>query len=154
MEFVSRVYRVDGGVQPHALPVPDNFAETLWADGVKRLLVSVNGYELRRALQGSRELGSHIVIGLQFLKEMGVKEGDEVAVRLRPDSNPDQIDICDELMIVLEQDPDAKSRWDGLTKGKQRSLAYHVGGAKQEGIRIKRALDIAMKLRTRTLHGD
>ncbi len=141
-------------MQPHALPVPGDFAEKLWDDGVKRLIVSVNGYKLRRALQGSRELGSHIVVGLQLLKKMGVEEGDEVTVSLQPDSNPDQIDICDELMIVLEQDSDAKSRWDGLTKGKQRSLAYHVGEAKQEGTRIKRALDVAMKLRTRTLHGD
>lgn len=153
-EFTSSVCRVDGGVQPHALPIPHEVSEVLWAEGFKRLLVKFNDRELRRGLQGSRDIGSHIVVGLALLKEMGVREGDEILVSVKPDPDPDRIDVCDELLIAFEQDLPAKERWDTLALGKQRGLAYHVGSAKQEGTRIKRALDVAMKLRTRTLHGD
>ncbi len=78
----------------------------------------------------------------------------ELTVTIEPDPEPNAIDVCDEFLIALEQDPDAMERWEELTPGKQRSLAHHVSSAKREETRIKRALDLAMKLRTRTLHGD
>ncbi len=153
-EFVSQVVRVDGAMEPHGVPVPDEVSESLREAGIGRLLVRINGYEMRRGLQGSRAFGSHLVVGLSLLKEAGVKLGDQVSVVIEPDPDPDSIDICDELLIALEQDPDAKKRWDELSPGKRRGIAYHVSSAKREDTRIKRALDMAMKLRTRTLYGD
>jgi uncharacterized protein YdeI (YjbR/CyaY-like superfamily) len=88
------------------------------------------------------------------LREMGVAEGDSVAVEIEPDPEPDRVDVCDELLIALEQDFEAKERWDSFTPGKQRSIELYVSGAKREETRIKRAVDIVEKIRTRTLHGD
>lgn len=154
LSFESTVYRLDGALQPHGIPVPDEVAEQLHADSIRRLIVWINGYEIMRGLQGGVENGSFLVVGLGLLKEAGVGLGDRVSVVLTPDPEPDRIDLCDELLIVLEQDDDAKARWDTLTLGKQRGLAYHVGSAKREDTRIKRALDIGLKLKTNTLHGD
>ncbi len=141
-------------MNPHGIPVPDEVAVALRKAGVKRLLVAINGYELRRGLQGSRAFGSHLVVGLSLLKEAGAALGDTVSVVVEPDPEPDAVDVCDEFLIVLEQDPEAKERWETLTAGKQRGIALHVNSGKREETRIKRALDIAMKLRTRTLYGD
>ncbi len=109
---------------------------------------------MKRALQGGEANGSYLVVGLSLLKEAGVKLGDTVAVEVMPDPEPQEIDLCDEILIVLEQDEAAKARWDTLALGKRRGLAYHVATAKREETRIKRALDIARKLKTRSLHGD
>ncbi|MBK1877526.1 YdeI/OmpD-associated family protein [Pelagicoccus mobilis] len=153
-KFKSRVVRVDGAMNPHGIPIPDEVSEALWESATRRLLVRVNGYELRRGLQGSREFGSHIVVGLSLLREAGASLGDAVKVEVEADPNANGIDVCDELLIALEQDKAARDRWESLTLGKQRGLAYHVGSAKREETRIKRALDIAEKLRTGTLSGD
>lgn len=153
-KFSSIVCRVGGAMNPHGIPVPQEVAVPLRKAGISRLIVTINGYKLRRGLQGSSEFGSHLVVGLELLKEAGVGLGGKVFVELKPDPNPNQIDVCDELIIALEQDDEAKERWESMTPGKQRGIAYHVSRAKREETRIKRALDIAMKLRTRTLHGD
>lgn len=154
ISFDSTVYRLDGAMQPHGIPVPDEVAERLRAEGVRRLVVRINGYELKRGLQGGSENGSYLVVGLDLLKAAGVTLGDAVSVEVAPDPEPERIELCDELLIVLEQDEGARVRWDSLTLGKQRGLAYHVGSAKREETRIKRALDIGFKLKTNTLHGD
>jgi len=141
-------------MNPHGIPVPDNVSATLRDSGVSRLIVTINGYSLRRALQGSKEFGSHIVVGLDLLRQAGAGLGDEVDVQIQQDPHPEHIDLCDELLIALEQDPEAMKKWESMTLGKKRSIAFHVSSAKREETRIKRALDIAMKLRTGSLHGD
>lgn len=153
-KFESRVVRVGGTMNPHGIPFPDSVAEELFQNSTKRLIVRINGYEMRRGLQGGAESGSHIVVGLSLLKEVGLELGDSVGVEVSQDPDPGAIDLCDELLIALDQDDAAKERWSQLSLGRQRSLAYHVGSAKREETRIRRALDIALKLRTRTLHGD
>ncbi len=153
-QFDSYVCRVDGAMNPHGIPVPDVVYEPLRKAGVKRLIVTINGYEMKRGLQGSREFGGHIVVGKQLLDKAGVAHDDKVRIVLKADPNPEQIDVPDELLISLEQDKEANRRWESLAPGKRRGLAYHVSSAKREETRIKRALDVAMKLRARTLHGD
>lgn len=153
-KFESFVCRVDGAMNPHGIPVPDEVSELLRKAGVGRIVVKINGYELRRGLQGSKEFGSHIVVGLNLLKEAGLKIGETVCVECEPDPNPEQIDIPEELLIAIEQDGEASERWMSMSPGKKRSIAYHVSSAKREDTRIKRALDITMKLRTGTLYGN
>ena len=41
-----------------------------------------------------------------------------------------------------------------MTPGRQRGLAYYITSAKTTDTRLKRALEIAHKLRTHTLYGD
>ncbi len=152
--FKSEVVRVEGAMNPHGVPVPDSVAESLRKAGTRRLIVRINGYTMKRGLQGSREYGSHLVVGLDLLKKAGAGLGSVVAVEIEVDPAPDEVDVCDELLIALEQDEAARERWETLTPGKQRGLAYHVSSAKREETRVKRALDIALKLRTNTLYGD
>ncbi len=153
-KFESYVCRVDGAMNPHGIPIPTEISDPLWEAGLKRLIVKINGYELRRGLQGSKETGSHIVVGMDLLKEAGVGTKGQVRVEIVPDPNPEEIEVPDELLLALEQDDSANNRWMSLALGKKRSIAYHVSSAKKEETRIRRALDIANKLRTGTLHGD
>lgn len=52
-------------MDPHGIPVLDSVSGQLREAAVSRLIVKINGYEMRRALQGSREFGSHLVVGLR-----------------------------------------------------------------------------------------
>ncbi len=60
----------------------------------------------------------------------------------------------DAFALVLEQDPAARERWDTFPVGRQRSLLHFITSAKQEATQIKRAWELAEKIRTHTLYGD
>lgn len=99
---------------------------------------------------GSRML----VLGLQLLKDVGAVSGDSISVRIEPDPDPEYVEMCEEFVEVLEQDTAAATRFYSMTRGMQRSLALYVNTAKRSETRIKRSLELAMKLRTNTLSGD
>jgi hypothetical protein len=130
--FKSRVCRVEGAMNPHGVPALDYVSKPLREAGIKRLIVRINEYEMKRWLQGSVEFRSHLVVGFSLLKEAGGALDDPISVTIEPDSEPNAIDVCDEFLIALEQDPDAMTRWEELTPGKQRSIAHHVSSAKRE----------------------
>ena len=93
-------------------------------------------------------------MGQVVLRDIGARLGGTVTVVLQPDPDPDSIDLGEELTVVLEQDEQAAARFDSMSPGRRRSLAYYVTSAKRVDTRIRRALDLAHKLKTRTLHGD
>ncbi len=152
--FESTIERMEDHMNYHAVPVPDPVSDQLRDSKVTRLLATVNGVTLRRAIQGPHDGGRFLIIGRPTLKELGLKYGDVVAMELEPDPDPDFIDIPMEFEIALEQDVDAKARWDTFTRGKQRSLVHFVSSAKRSDTRIKRSLELAEKIRTYTLYGD
>ena len=153
-KYQTKITRSGIGLNAHIVPVPDEVADRLKAARITRLVGALNGHPIRRALKGYADGGSFLIIGLTTLRGMGLSENAVVKVELRPDPNPDDLDIPDEFLIALEQNEEANTRWQSFTIGKQRSLVHYVASAKREETRIKRAIDMVSKIRTRTLHGD
>ncbi len=145
---------INGFLKQHYAPVPTEIAEAVVKTGSRRVIVVINGKTLRRAVQNSKQGEFFILLGQMYLKEIGVVFGDELTISLKPDPDPDFIDLGEEFTEVLEMDEAAAARFFSFTPGKQRGLATHVNGAKREETRIKRALEIAHKLKTYTLYGD
>jgi hypothetical protein len=156
MEFVfaAPVLRQGDGLRIHYLPLPIEVADALRGEGVRRVVVELNGVPFRRAVMQSSDGGPHLVTGLTILREIGAALGDMVTVVLTADPDPDAIDLPEEFEAALAQDPEAARRFAGFTPGMQRSLAYYVTQAKRTETRVKRSLELAHKLRTHTLHGD
>ena len=152
--FAAPVVRLESGVRPHLVPVPDAVAAALRAARVRRLICRCNGHELKRALQHHADGGSFLVLGRAALAAAGLRRGATATVELRPDPQPDTPDVPAEFTAVLAQDDAARARWETFTPGRRRSLLVYVAGAKQEATRVQRALELARKLRTHTLHGD
>jgi hypothetical protein len=152
--FVSKVVRLDTGMRYHALPVPDDVAEKFKATGVRRLIATINGHTCKRALQSHADGGSFLIVGMDLLKTCGVKNGSTTTVTLAPDPEPDGFDMPDVLALVLEQDKAALERWNTFPVGRKRSLLHFITSAKQEATQIKRAWELAEKIRTHTLYGD
>ncbi len=138
----------------HYIPVPVDIAQALEATGSRRVIATINGISIRRALFGNSDGERFIVANRDLLRQIKASVGDVVNVDLISDPDPDNIDLGDEFEAVLAQDSEAANRFYGLTTGRQRGLAYYVTSAKRIDTRIKRALDIAYKLRTNTLHDD
>ena len=152
--FTTTVVRLDTGLRYHALPVPDAVAEAWKQAGIRRLVGTVNGLAVRRALQNHADGGSFIILGQDTLKEAGLKRGSVAAVELAPDPEPDALDMPEVFVLVLEQDDAARARWESFPLGRRRSLLHYITSAKQEATQIKRAWDLAGKIRTHSLYGD
>lgn len=152
--FESKIERLEDGLRFHCFPIPEPLGGELWDSGVRRFLVSFGKTEkLSRGIQGP-DGARHFVVGKTFLDGSGTKLGSAVSVRIEPDPNPDCIELCKEFEITLAEDAEARERWDEMTPGMQRSLAHYLNTAKKPETRVKRALEVAEKLRTRTLYGD
>ena len=152
-EFAAPVLREEGGMGYHFLPVPPESAARLAASGTRRVVAVLNGHSVRRALV-TVDGGPALILGQDLLRTIGAQPGDTVLVDASPDPEPDRIDLGDELEAVFADDAEAAVRFFGFTPGRQRSIATYVTGAKRAETRIKRALDLAHKLRTHTLYGD
>jgi hypothetical protein len=151
--FEAPILRQEGGMRFHYIPVPVEIADTLLASGSKRVLVSLSGKSYRRAIQSSKTAPC-VVVGMNILREVGYRFGDIARIEIEGDRNSDKVDLGEEFEEVLNQDEDARKRFNSMTTGQQRSLAYYVTSAKRVETRIKRSFEIARKLRTYTLYSD
>lgn len=152
--FAARVVRSDSGMRYHAVPVPDDVAEKLKLAGSRRVLATIGGKTFRRGLMNHAEGDSYLVLGGDLLKTCGLREGSSVTVTLSPDPEPDAVDMPECFVLVLEQDTEARARWETFPAGRRRSLLHYIASAKTEATQIKRAWELAEKIRTRSLYGD
>lgn len=142
-----------GNIGFHYVNLPDDLSLELMKQG-NRVIIAVNRKTYKRGLIPRGDGGYKLHFGLPMLKEMGLKLGDVMSGTIKPDPNPNVVELCAEFEQILEQDEQASDRFFSMTPGKQRGLAYYVGSAKRVETRLKRSVEIAHKLRTNTLYGD
>lgn len=152
--FTSQVVRLDQGMPFHILPVPDEIAAAWRKAKVRRLTGTVNGHAINRALMNHADGGGFFIVNRDFMKEAGLGLKLPATLVFKPDPAPDRLDMPEEFRLALDQDDAAHARWDTFTPGRQRSLLVYITGAKTEPTRIKRALELARKIRSHTLYGD
>lgn len=152
--FAAPVLRLETGMRMHYLPIPEEMATLLQERKVRRVVGTLNGVPVNRGIMRNKEGDRYLILGRSLLRDIGVILGDTVEAELEEDPNPDRVDIGEEFEAVLEEDGEAADRFYNMTPGKQRSLAHYVTSAKRVETRIKRALELAYKLRTYTLYGD
>lgn len=154
-EFIAPLLKSDiGFLKQHYTPVPTEIADVVIATGSRRVIVILRGKTLRRAVQNTKDGMYFIFFGISILKELNIVPGDELVLTLYPDPDPDFVELGEELEEVLALDEEAAARFYTFTPGKRRGLAHHVNSAKREATRIKRALEIAHKVKTFTLYDD
>ena len=153
-EFPAPILKQDHGMRYHFMPIPDDIARSLMESGTRRVILSVNGVEENRAIHTSSETPFFFVIGLPILRRMGIKLGDMVLAKVYSDPEPDKIDVPQELHEAFSIDEGASVRFKNMTPGMQRSIVSYVTSVKRPDSRVKRAMDIAYKMSSYTLHGD
>lgn len=152
--FTAPLERLEQEMAFHILPVPDDIAAAWKKAKVRRLVGTINGHAVKRALMNHAGGGSFFIVGRDIMKAAKVSARAPNALDFKPDPKPDDLDMPEEFAIALRQDPAAKKRWDTFTTGRQRSLLVYITTAKTEPTRIKRAVELATKIGTYSLYGD
>ena len=138
----------------HYIPIPNEIADVFVGGASRRVIATINGVPFNRAILRRKTGEQHVVASRSLLRDVRASFGDTVIVDLRPDPNPDLPDIPEELIAALENDPEAADRFYTMTPGKRRSLSHYVTSAKRSETRERRALELAHKLSSYTLHSD
>lgn len=157
--FRAEVVRLhDDAFRMHALGVPTPVAEAVLTRSTRRVMVTLAGDTLRRALQtritDEGDRAHFLLLSADLMRTFALREGAIVSIVLDVDPEPDRLDLPAELVAALDLDPEAADRFYGFTPGRQRSMAHYVASAKRAETKEKRALELATKLRTYTLYGD
>ncbi len=129
------------------IPIPFDFGEKLLAQYGKRIICEYKNQQIHSAIQKSNQAGYYIMVGKATLRKLGVSNPNALELTFFKDESKYQMEICEEMSTILEQDIKGKERFEALSKGKQRSLLHHVNKAKRIETRINRGLRILENLK-------
>jgi hypothetical protein len=135
--------KIGGG---HFVLVPKYVSDFFGAKGRTRVLGTMNGVEIDRALIPDGNGRHEIVIGTDVRKKTKVKEGMKIAFTIYRNPEPDAVVIPEELLAALELEPEAFAKFEKFTPGMKRNMAYWVNTGKQTETRIKRSLEILRRI--------
>lgn len=83
---------------------------------------------------------AYITVSSLRMKELGAHLGDDVEVELEKDRSEYGLDVPEEWTVALDQDPEAKRRFEQLSMGTRRSIIYMVIQYKSVEKRIEKSL--------------
>lgn len=83
----------------------------------------------------------YLLLSKKQLKAMDSSLGDTIRVRFKIDDQ-NAVDVPVLLEAALRKNKAMQKRWDQLTPGKQRGLAYRVASAKRSETQQKRVLEV------------
>lgn len=106
----------------------------------KRIVCSINGGDGFQCALLPWGNGFYIIVNKKKRDALGISAGDMVRVELVRDESKYGLPMPEEFREVLDQDPDGDRLFHALTKGKQRSVPYHIGNVKDIDRRIHVAL--------------
>lgn len=130
--------------------VPPAIVRTVTASGSRRIVCTLNGTETFQAALVAYRRGQWVVSVNQTLRRtLGAEIGDDIRVSLSPDQSRYGHAMPPELAEALAQDPEARTYFDALTLGRQRTLLYIINSVKDP---LKRAHRAAVILRHLTMN--
>lgn len=131
----------------HYVRVPAEVTEFFGGGkGRVRVLGTMNGIAVDRALIPDGEGGHEIIVGTDVRKKTKAKEGERVTFEIYRNPAPDEIDIPEELTAAIEMEPEAVRKFAKMTPGMKRNMAYWVNSGKLPETRAKRAVEILRRL--------
>lgn len=159
--FTAPLQRMQGGMGYMYVEVPFDVEQVFGTKGKVRVLGTINGVPMDRALMPTRN-GAHIIIlGGDIRKAAKLhSEGDLVNVECWPHPNPDHVALPEEMVRTFEWMPEMHQAWQRLTPGMQRSMLHWVNSARTAGTKANRLADLMKRmedgslLRTRRPGGE
>jgi len=86
-----------------------------------------------------------IIVATRYMKKIGKQAGDTITFEISEDPNPLGVEIPEVLSVLLEQDEDAKTIFDGLTDGSKRTLIYTIQRTKNIDKQVEMILEFLRK---------
>lgn len=141
VNFKSNIYRLKHLINMHYLQVPKEIVQKLGGKLKVRLFCTINNtLTFQCGLMALGEGKAYISINAKRMKELGLKEKDEVSVMLKKDNSKYGMEMPVELSELFEQDLEGKKRFDFLSSGKQRYIIFYVSSVKNTQLRVDRAI--------------
>lgn len=137
-----------------ALIIPDDIAQQLAVDKIKRVVAIVTAQEHKLTLYAG-VAKKHGLVYLMFSKAnqklLAVTTGDAIQVSMKEDTSKYQAPMTEELEAVLLSDYEAYEIFERLTPGKQRNIIFMVYKIKDSQKRVDVALNIVENLKVGNL---
>ncbi|MBF9142547.1 YdeI/OmpD-associated family protein [Hymenobacter properus] len=131
--------------------LPAEVLAGLGGKAAKRVLVSIQGQELRLGLLPLEGGGRYLMLNKDVCRAVGIELGQWLDVAIAPDPNPDHVDLPDELAEALAAWPEAEAAFQRYSGAHRRAMARLVAEAKQTETRARRAVTLTERL-ARGLH--
>jgi hypothetical protein len=139
--YSTPIQKLEHLVSMRYLEVPANIVKKLGGKFNVRLLCTVNKkITFQGGIVALGKGSGYISFNLKRMKEIGVKDGDVVEVKLEPDPSKYGMEVPEELNELFKQDKEGKKRFDGLSPGKQRYIIHYVSAVKNTQKRVDRAI--------------
>jgi hypothetical protein len=148
IQFTATLEKFDSNLWGHHLPVPDAVAQQFIAEGIKRVVATLNEAESYQCALMPMGQGSYFLnVNKKLRDKLGLKVGMPVRIRLVPDESEYGLPMPEELAELFKLDDEGDRLFHALTPGKQRTLLYIIGSAKSSDARIGRALAVVDHLK-------
>jgi len=128
------------------LVVPEAAWLAVGGKATKRVVATLNGHAERLGLLSQEGGGRYLMVRKELCQKLGLAIGQEVAVSLAPDPNPDHVDLPDELAEALAAWPEAEAAFQGQSGAMRRAIARKVADARRPETRARYAVELAERL--------
>lgn len=126
--------------------VPEQAWQALGGKAATRVVATINGHAERLGLLPLEGGGRYLMLRKELCQRLGLVIGQEVAVQLAPDPNPDHVDLPDELAEALAAWPEAEASFLAQSGAMRRAIARKVADAKRPDTRARYAVELAERL--------
>jgi len=126
--------------------VPEAAWLAVGGKATKRVIATLAGHAERLGLLPLEGGGRYLMIRKDLCQQLGLAIGQELAVSLAPDPNPDHVDLPDELAEALAAWPEADAAFAAQSGAMRRAMARKVADAKRPETRARYAVELAERL--------
>ncbi|RZL13872.1 MAG: DUF1905 domain-containing protein [Hymenobacter sp.] len=126
--------------------VPNEAWQALGGKATRRVVATLAGHTERLGLLPQEGGGRYLLIRKDLCQQLGLAIGQEIAVSLTPDPNPDHVDLPDELAEALAAWPEAETAFLTQSGAMRRAIARKVADAKRPETRARYAVELAERL--------
>jgi hypothetical protein len=128
-----------GGKTATGMRVPEEIVGALGSGKRPAVRVTIGDYTYRSTITPMSG-AFFIPVSAEVREASGVKAGDEVTVGVEIDTEPRTVDVPADLAAALDEDPGAKTFFEGLSYSNKRRLVLQIEGAKTADTRQRRVL--------------
>jgi bifunctional DNA-binding transcriptional regulator/antitoxin component of YhaV-PrlF toxin-antitoxin module len=147
--FTGEIERVPGATGlSHIVGFPEDAVALFGSKGPVRVVIELMGGSYNRSLVPRGDGTHYFYIPPKLRQAKGMKEGDKLDVTLRLDTEPPQLEMCDELAAALAQDDEALAVFESISPSNRRGMNAYIADAKHEETRIKRAVMFLQRLQS------
>ncbi|RYY19004.1 MAG: DUF1905 domain-containing protein [Cytophagaceae bacterium] len=111
--------------------VPEAAWLAVGGKATKRVVATLNGYPVRLGLLPLPGGGRYLMLSKSLCQQLRLATGQELAVSLTPDPNPDYVDLPAELAEALAAWPEAEIAFLDHSGAMRRAMARKVADAKR-----------------------